>query len=344
MSLPDLFRSSVIRNLVISILALQLVMLVGTLGYHALGDGRYTWVDCYYMTFITISTIGFNEVVDVSHYEYGKLFTVFIGIAGIGMMGYVLSTFTAFVLESDLNMEWRGARMRSRIARMQGHFIVCGVGRVGSNVVNELVATHRTCVMIDENIQHIESCLEKHPELGWLHGDATDNDVLIAAGVKAAKGLFAVAQDDSQNLVISLSAKQLNPNLRVVARCHEVKNVEKTLRAGADEIVSPDYSGAQRLVSAMVRPQVLGFLDEMHKSSEGLRMEEMTVPDNLFGKTLSNINRKSNEFTVLAVGHNGKNWTFNPQSGYVLNPGDILMVLTTPQGRASLEQGLQSTA
>jgi voltage-gated potassium channel len=343
MSLLDASRSKIIRNLVLAILALQVVMLIGTLGYHALGEGRFSWIDCYYMTFITISTIGFTEAVDVSHYEYGKLFTVFIGITGIGVMGYVLSTFTAFMLESDLNVEWRRSRMRSKISRMRDHYIVCGVGRVGSNVVHELIQTNRECVMIDENMQHIEICLEKNPDTSWLHGDATDNDVLIAAGVKNAKGLFAVAQDDSQNLVISLSAKQLNPNLRVVARCHEVKNVEKTLRAGADEIVSPDFSGAQRLVSAMVRPQVLSFLDELHKSAENLRMEEVAVPEGLQGKPLSSINPHGSEYAVLAVGNNGKNWKFNPQATYALNAGDILMVMTTPQGRSSLEKKLQST-
>ena len=344
MSLLEATRSRVIRNLVIAILALQLVMLIGTVGYHELGDGQFSWVDCYYMTFITISTIGFTEAVDVSHHEYGKLFTVFIGIAGIGMMGYVLSTFTAFMLESDLNVEWRRSRMRSRIARMKDHYIVCGVGRVGSNVVSEMVSTHRDCVMIDENMQHIENCLERHPDMYWLHGDATDNDVLLAAGVKNAKGLFAVAQDDSQNLVISLSAKQLNPDLRVVARCHEVKNVEKTLRAGADEIVSPDFSGAQRLVSAMVRPQVLGFLDEMHKSAENLRLEEVTVPESLHGKVLESLDTHSSDFSVLAVGNHGRNWYFNPQPDYQLQAGDILMVMTTPQGRAKLEKQLQIAA
>lgn len=344
MSTADLNRSHVIRNLLYALLALLLVLVIGTVGYRLLGGARYSWVDCFYMTFITISTIGFTETVDVSHYEYGHLFTIFIGITGIGLMGYVLSTVMAFMLENDLNVEWRRRKMLQKIAKLEGHYIVCGVGRVGSNVVYELTMTGRTCVLIDQSMQHIGNCLAKHPELLYLLGDATDNDILLAAGVKHARGVFAVAQDDSQNLVISLSAKQLNPNLRVVARCHEVKNVEKTLRAGADEIVSPDFTGGLRLVSAMVRPQVVSFLDEMLKSEDNLRMEEIAVPEGFDSKPLSIINPSGRDFVVLAIRHQQSGWVFNPHAEHTLHAGDVIMVMTTPEGRSRLEQMIQGVA
>lgn len=337
MSMADSDQSYVIRNLLYALLALIIVLVLGTVGYHYLGDGRYTWVDCFYMTFITISTIGFTESVDVTHYEYGKLFTVFIGMTGIGVLGYVLSSVTAFTLESDLNVVWRRRKMLQKIAKLEGHYIVCGVGRVGSNVVNELVMTERPCVLVDENMQHIESCLSKNPGLLYIQGDATDNDVLLAAGIANANGVFAVAQDDSQNLVISLSAKQLNPKLRVVARCHEVKNIEKTLRAGADEIVSPDFTGGLRLVSAMLRPQVVSFLDDMLKSGDGLRMEEITLPARFKSQPLSVIRPGGREFVMLAVRHQQESWIFNPQPDHPLHAGDILMVMTTAEGRIRLE-------
>lgn len=340
----DLNGSHVIRNLIYALLALLLVLLMGTVGYRLLGGSQYSWVDCFYMTYITIASIGFSEVVDVSHLEYGRIFTVFISILGMGVLGYVLSTLTAFILESDLNIEWRRKQMHQKIAKLEGHYIVCGVGRVGSNVVYELAMTGRTCVLVDENMQHIENCLVKHPGLHYLVGDATDNDILLAAGVKHARGVFAVAQDDSQNLVISLSAKQLNPNLRVVARCHEVKNVEKTLRAGADEIVSPDFTGGLRLVSAMVRPQVVSFLDEMLKSEDNLRMEEISIPKGFDSKPLSVINPGGRDFVVLAIRHQQAGWMFNPHAEHTLHEGDVMMVMTTPEGRSRLEQMIQGVA
>jgi voltage-gated potassium channel len=344
MSAAVLNRSHVVRNLVYALLALLLVLLIGTVGYRLLGGATYSWVDCFYMTFITIASIGFSEVVDLSQYEYGRLFTVLVSIMGMGVLGYVLSTFTAFILESDLNIEWRRKKMQQKIARLEGHYIVCGVGRVGSNVVYELTMTGRTCVLVDQDMQHIDNCLARHPGLLYLVGDATDNDTLLAAGVTRAKGVFAVAQDDSQNLVISLSAKQLNPSLRVVARCHEVKNVEKTLRAGADEIVSPDFTGGLRLVSAMVRPQVVSFLDEMLKSEDNLRMEEIAVPEGFDSKHLSVINPGGRDFVVLAIRRQQAGWIFNPHAEHTLHAGDVMMVMTTPEGRSRLEQMIQGVA
>ena len=332
--------SYVTRHLLYALLALLLVLMIGTLGYRLLGGERYSWVDCFYMTFITISTIGYIEAVDVTQYEYGRLFTVFIGITGIGVLGYVLSTVTAFMLEGELNVSWRRKKMLQRIEKLKDHYIVCGMGRVGGNVAHELTLTGRHCVIADTGLAHIENYLSGHPEQLYLHGDCTDNDVLLAAGVKRARGLFAVASDDSQNLVISLSAKQLNPKLRVVARCHDVKNVEKTRRAGADEIVSPDFTGGLRIVSAMVRPHVVSFMDDMLKSEENVRMDEVHIPAELSGKPLAVLYHGNKNCVVLAV-HNAGGWLFNPPAQHVLQGGDMLMVMTSPEGRTRLEQLMQ---
>jgi voltage-gated potassium channel len=343
MRVVDANESHVIRNLVFAFAALLLVFVVGTLGYHALGDGKHSWLDCFYMTFITISTIGYTEVVDVTHYEYGRLFTVFIGITGIGVLGYVLSTLTAFMLEKDINESWRRKKMRQRIAQLHGHYIVCGVGLIGSNVAHELIVIGRSCVIVDANMETIQRYLDDHPGQMYLHGDATDNDVLLAAGVMRASGVFAVAHDDSQNLVISLSAKQLNPDLRVVARCHDVKNAEKTRRAGADEIVSPDFTGGLRIVSAMVRPHVVSFLDDMLKSEASVRMEEIKIPAELTGKPLSVLYHGNKDCLVLAV-RSSDGWVFNPPAQHAVRGGDVLMVMSSPEGRHRLEQLMQGAA
>jgi len=313
-----------------------MVFIIGTVGFQILGGPRYSLEDCFYMTFITITTIGYGEIVDVTRYEYGRLFTVFIGILGIGVLGYVLSTVTAFILEKDLNVSWRIRKMQKRIDKLEGHYIVCGVGLVGSNVAHDLAMTRRPFVIVESDLAHIERYFDTHPEQLFVNGDATDNDVLLAAGVMRAKGVFAVAHDDSANLVISLSAKQLNPNVRVVARCHDMKNAEKTRRVGADEVISPDYSGGQRIVSAMLRPNVMNFLDEMLKSDNTLRMEEIILPDNLVNKSLNVLYHGNHDCLVLAIQRTGS-WYFNPPARHILKEGDVLMVMTTPEGRAHLE-------
>lgn len=329
--------SRVKRNLFYSFAALTLVFAVGTLGYRLLGGPGYTWEDCFYMTFITIATIGYGEIVDVTGYEYGRLFTVLIGILGIGVLGYVMSTVTAFILESDLNITWRLNKMRKTIDKLKGHYIVCGIGLVGSNVVQDLKKTGRPFVIIESEQSNIQRYFEQHPEQLFLQGDATDNDVLLAAGIMRAKGVFAVAHDDSTNLVISLSAKQLNPAARVVARCHDMKNAEKARRVGADEIVSPDFSGGQRIVSAMLRPNVMGFLDEMLKSESNLRMEEITIPEGLTDASLSMLYQGNHDCLVLAILSQGE-WQFNPPPSYLLQAKDVLMVMTTPESRARVEE------
>lgn len=338
MELSELQRSNVLRNLLLAIAALWAVLLIGTLGYRLLGGPAYSWLDCFYMAFITISTIGYTEAVDVTGYAYGRLFTVFIAISGIGVLGYVLSTFTAFMLESDLNVAWRRKKMQKRIAKLQDHYIVCGVGRVGSNIAYELELTGRPFVLVDASLDNIESYLLKHPEQLYLHGDATDNDVLLAAGLLNARGIFAVAHDDTLNLVICLSARQLNAEVRIVARCHDMKNAEKTRRAGADEIVSPDFTGGLRLVSAMVRPQVVSFLDEMLKSDENLRMEEIIVPASFAGRNLQSLSSHSRDYLLLATRKPLGKWLFNPLSDHEVADGDVLMVMATPQGRTTLER------
>ncbi|TAJ78258.1 MAG: potassium channel protein [Gallionellaceae bacterium] len=337
-------ESHVIRNLLIAFVVLLLVLLTGTVGYHILGGDKHSWLDCFYMTFITISTIGYGEIVDVSGYEYGRLFTIFIAISGIGVLGYVLSTLTAFTLENDLNESWRRNKMQQKIAQLKDHYIVCGVGLVGSNVAHELTATGRACVIVDSNMETIKRYLDSHPGQMYLLGDATDNDLLLAAGVLRARGVFAVAHDDSQNLVISLSAKQLNPTLRVVARCHDVKNAEKTRRAGADEIVSPDFTGGLRIVSAMVRPHVVSFLDDMLKSEASVRMEEINIPLELAGKPLTVLYHGNKDCLVLAVRNPAQGWLFNPPSNHIVRGGDVLMVMTSPEGRHRLEQLMQGAA
>lgn len=163
-------------------------MLTGTVGYHLIGGPQYSWMDCFYMTFITVATIGYSEVVDLSHSPGGRLFTVCIAFLGIGTLTYMLSTVTAFILEGDINEAWRRKRMQNKIAKLKDHYIVCGIGRVCSNVAHELEMTGRHCVIVDPNLQHIESYLSRHPEQLYLHGDATDTTSCLPPASNARTG------------------------------------------------------------------------------------------------------------------------------------------------------------
>ena len=225
--------------------------------------------------------------------------------------------------------------MEKSIHKLNQHFVVCGSGRVGRNVAHELSATGRSYVIVDPVMQEIETHLEKHPNTLYVHGDATDDDVLLKAHVETAAGVFAVTGDDGRNLLISITARQLNPNARIVARCHEVRNIEKLRKAGADAIVSPDFTGGMRIVSSMIRPQVVSFLDEMLRTDKTLRVEEIHVGEGFRETTLGALNLHHRDYILLAL-REKDSWQFNPGADMLIKPGATLVVMTTPGGRNAL--------
>jgi voltage-gated potassium channel len=314
---------------------------VGTVGYMYIGRPTATWIDSFYFTFITVATIGFGETVDLSTHPMGRLFTVFIAVIGIGAMSYLFSTMVALLVESDLNADLRKRRMEKTIAKLSGHYIVCGIGRVGSNVANEMHKTKRTFVVIETDRAALDRWLEQEPGTLYLHGDAADDDALRFAGVQSAAGVFAVTGDDSHNLMVSLSVKLLNPKARVVARMHDIRNAAKAKRAGADEVVSPDFTGGLRIASAMVRPHVVNFMDQMLYSDENLRVEEIIVPAHVAATPLAELVPKSREYMLMATHEHGK-WVFNPPDSHLVKAGTALVLMVTPEARAHLEKSLRA--
>jgi voltage-gated potassium channel len=336
-----LFRGSRYAGLVNGALLLVLIHVIGTFGYKAIGGDGASWIDSFYMTFITVATIGYGEIVDLSQHPFGRLFTVFISIVGIGTMSYLFSTFVALLLESDLNTALRKKRMQKEIAKLSGHYVVCGIGRVGSNVAQELITTKRSMVAIEADQMVLDRWLELNPAAMHLHGDAADDDALRRAGVMEAAGVFAVTGDDSHNLMVALSVKLLNPKARVVVRLHDIRNATKARKAGADEIVSPDFTGGMRIASAMLRPHVVNFMDSMLRTDDGLRLEELMVPKELAAAPVGKLVPRSRDYILMATHEHGK-WTFNPAEEHVVKGGTALVLMANPGARAHLEKILKS--
>ena len=315
------------------------LIIIGVLGFFVIGGDKASWSDAVYMTLITISTVGYGEIVPLSTLG-ARLFAGLIAISGLGVLTFLFTSLTVFFLEKDLDYSLRRRRMEKRIRKLQHHYIVCGFGRVGRNAAHELHNTGRHFVAIDPEQARFDDNLEKFPGLLYLQGDASDDDLLLGADIIGARGLFAVTGDDSRNLMIIITAKQLNPTVRVVARAQETRNIEKMRKAGADEIICPDFTGGMRMASAMVRPHVVGFLDEMLKSEKHLRVDEVTVPAQFPPTRIGNLRLRSADYILLAVRAEG-DWAFNPTDDYLLCAGNTVVAMASPAGRNQIEAHLR---
>ena len=312
---------------------------VGTLGFFEIGGDNGNWSDALYMTLITISTVGYGEIVPLHSLE-DRLFAGFIAVSGLGALTFLFTTLSVFFLEKDLDYSLRRRRMEKRIHKLRQHFIICGFGRVGRSVGRELQNTGRHFVAIDIEEARFEEYLERFPGLLYLQGDASDDDLMEQADICNARGLFAVTGDDSRNLMTIITARQLNPNLRIVARAQEQRNIEKMRKAGANEVISPDFTGGIRLASAMVRPHVVGFLDEMIRSDKNVRIEEVPVPSNFPHIRVGDLRLRSPDYILLAVREGDGAWLFNPKADDVIHAGSTIIALATPSGRAQLKTHL----
>jgi voltage-gated potassium channel len=318
-----------------AVLFLFVVLTIGTAGFYVAGGEKANFSDALYMTLITVTTVGYGEMVHLDTLGE-RIFTGLIAIAGFGTLTFLFTSLTVFFLEKDLDHSIRRRRMEKRIRKLQHHFIVAGFGRVGRNVAHELQSTGRHFVAIDVEEARFEDNRDKFPGLLYLHGDASDDDLLEGADIMAARGVFAVTGDDSRNLMIIITAKQLNPTVRVVARAQETRNIEKMRKAGADEIISPDFTGGMRMASAMIRPHVVSFLDQMLKSEKRLRVEEVEVPPHFPPTPLAELKLHAPEYVLLSVRDAGE-WVFNPPPDYLVVPGCVLIAMASPQGRNAIE-------
>ena len=229
--------------------------------------------------------------------------------------------------------------MEKMMKKVHGHYILCGFGRVGRNVGQELESTNRHYIAIDEKLELLELHAEKRPGMLFIHGDAVDEDVLTEANINDARGVFAVTGDDSRNLMIALTARQLSATVRIVARCNDLRNVDKMKKAGADTVVSPNFTGGMRIASAMLRPHVVSFLDEMLREEHKLRIDEVVVPHDFEASSIGEMKLVNPNYVLLAVRTRG-DWVFNPPADFIVHPGYTLVAMASPHGRVELEAAI----
>ncbi|MEO6776007.1 MAG: potassium channel protein [Kofleriaceae bacterium] len=333
-----------VKRMLYGLIAMVVVVIGGGVGYYLIGGGAWRLRDCIYMTVITVTTVGYGELLKgMDTVEYARGFTIVLLLFGTGTIVFFASTITAFIIEGDLKNALFANKLKKRMKTMKDHVIVCGAGSTGRNVIEELIATGIPVFAIDTRESELRDIAERHPKANftYLAGDATDDDIIGQTNLPEARGLVAALSSDKDNLYLTVSARQTNPGARIIARCAEVSHVEKIKRAGADAVVSPNFIGGMRMVSELLRPAVVAFLDDMLRDRRVYRIAEVRLGARTaeLGTTLRDARvRERFGMTVLAMrAGDSAEWTYNPDASEKLSAGMTLVVLGSVEQVAALQ-------
>ena len=306
------------------------LLALGTVGYRLI-EG-WGWFDCFYMTLITLATIGYGEPHDIS--TAGRAFTAFLIISGVGVVGYAVTLIAQSAIQGELLETWEKRRVQERLKKLKDHYVICGAGRVGLRVARGLDAEGCDFVVVDRDREQIDMFAAN----GWLAlpGDATREDVLLSAGIERARGIVCALPSDADNVFIVLTARDLNERLRIVARVNDESTIPKMRKAGADKIISPLRTGAHQMVQALVRPTVAEFIEFATQTQDlDLVIEEVLVlPDSaLAGRTLRDSDvRKTLDVILIAILRGGGEMLFNPTGETVVSAGDKIIAIGNRSG------------
>jgi voltage-gated potassium channel len=322
------------RRLVLAFSAVLATIVAGTTGYLVIGRGEWSFIDCLYQTIIGVTTAGFGEIVPLGQTAWGRPFTILLLCSGVVSVGWFVTTAAAFLIEGELSgLTWR-RRMDSRVKKLSGHYIVCGGGSTGVHCVRELAAIGLPFVVVDRDEDVLRN-LSRETGCIAVVGDATHDESLLEAGIERARGVISALTDDKDNLFVTVTARALNPSLRIVAKAIEPKADGKLKRAGADAVVSPNTIGGLRMVSEMVRPEVVSFLDVMLREKDRtLRIEEVVLPPALSGRRVASLGLDRHRLLLLAVKEpreTGAQLHYNPPPEHVLAGGETLILLGEPE-------------
>lgn len=319
---PLRYHSRNARRLVIALMALLSVLVIGTIGYVLLGIDL---LDAMYQTVTTVTTIGFREVVEFGTAE--KVFTMVLALAGVGTVLYTLTLTLELVLEGQLGNLWGRRRMQRDIDALEGHAVVCGWGRVGRAAAEQIAKNGQQVVVVDASEERLDTCPYPH-----VLGDATQDEVLRAAGIRTAATLVASLDNDAGSVYVVLSARGLNPDLFVIARSRTDDAEPKFMLAGANRVVNPQRIGGNRIASFAESPDVVDFLDVvMHEGSHEFRLVDIEVHEgsSLVGATVSDIRAQEGGGAMLLALRTAGRFVTNPPVSSCFDVGDVLIVVGT---------------
>ncbi len=317
------------KRFVFVVIAIIVILLGGSLGYYFIFHGKESFIDCLYMTVISLTTVGYGEVIAISGNVIAQIYTMILVTFGAGVILYGISTMTAMFIEGELSGLLRRKKMEKQISQLKGHYIVCGGGETGLALVIELLKNNVQVLLIE----HDHATIQRYQSNGgefFVAGDATDDCNLEGAGIDRAGGVMVCLPSDKDNLYITMTARMMNKRVRIISRMVNSKIRAKLIKAGANGVVCPNSIGALRMASEMIRPAAVDFLDAMLRSNQGnLRIHQIAISTESakIGQTVAGSSIKDRfNLLILGVKHNGEMF-FNPPANLVLEAGMELIVM-----------------
>jgi voltage-gated potassium channel len=332
-----------IRRLLRPVALLLLLILVSAEIFHILcqvENRNISFLRCLYMVVITISTIGYEDMLGTQSSVVMTVFNIGVILTSMVMVAYAVSSFTAFLVEGRLKKYFILKKHLKRIKKMDQHYIICGVKDIGIFAAKELHETKRPFVAIDDSPHALDALRQDIPSLVYFEGDATDDNVLLQAGIGKARALIACLDNDKENLYLVLAAKEHNPNLLIAAKYNSPKTRQKLLKAGASCLVSPNMIGGMRIASELLRPGVVSFLDRMlrDKTTAGIRLEELDVHEKspLVGKTLLDLFKQTGVLVISTSDAQRQSFQYNPNPTQTITAGTTLIYIASPEQRQAM--------
>tara|TARA_B100000795_G_scaffold268988_1_gene257118 strand:+ start:1274 stop:2293 length:1020 start_codon:yes stop_codon:yes gene_type:complete len=331
------------RNILFSFLFLALILVIGVIGFMTL-DPRYTLVEAIYMTVITIATVGYREVYEPT--QGSMIFVSILIVTSFGTFAYTVSAISAYIIDGEFRNYFKEYKVKAEVNKLRGHVIVCGYGRNGCQAVAVMQAHNQPFVVVENDNDVVEELKRSHPDILLVLGDATHDETLLNAGIEKATALITTLPSDSHNLFVVLSARSINPKLKIISRASEDNSDKKLRIAGADNVIMPDKIGGAHMASLVMMPDVVEFIDYISAQGQiDINLEEISfekLPDKFRNKSINDIGvRGLTGANIIGLKDDAGEFVINPSPDTIITSKIKMFALGTPEQIKKLKQLFQ---